>query len=454
MITCSPVGVRAFFQGQFAYLQEQGFQFTVVCPEATRPSLLLPDATAYVAVALNRTITPWSDLRALWRVWGMFRRGRFDLVQYTTPKGALVGSLAAFAARVPVRLYLAWGIYYVGQTGLKRALFKILDRLICRLSTHVTFDGFGIRQFALHEGLCSPQKSSVVGQGSDNGIDLTLFDPERWREAGRTLRRQYGIPDDALVIGSVMRLVGDKGINELVVAFESVAAERPNVRLLLVGCEEEKDRPRPETRERLANDPRIIITGIQDNIFPYYTAMDLFALPTYREGFSAVTLEAAAMALPVVTTAVIGAGESIVDGRTGFAVPAKSVTPLADALARLLEDPQLRQVMGQAGRRWIAEKFEQRKFWEAVRRHREDLLVRSGRFALENGRLVRHRRSHRVHSLSGGNGGNRPERRPGGQDRKAGDGFPRRPSLPNPLRDWHQSDKSLAAQPRVLQNPN
>lgn len=393
LVSSTGNNVRVFFRGQFAYLHERGFHFTVVTNDPSREALALPKEAEYRHVPLARSITPLADLRSLVRLFRLFRRERFDLVQYTTPKGALLGSIAAWVARVPVRLFLLWGLYYVGQKGLKRRLFKAFDRLACRLSTHVTFDGFDIRDFAVAEGLCTADGSSVVGQGSDNGIDLAVFDPARWKEAGAEVRRQWQISADAVVIGSVMRLVGDKGINELVAAFQRLAEESESVYLLLVGRLEDRNPPLPETLAAMKEDPRIIVTGYQLDVLPYYAAMDVFALPTYREGFSAVNLEAAAMTLPVVTTDAVGARESIVDGETGFCVPVADATRLCEALGRLVGDPVLRRRLGAAGRRRVERDFEQSVFWDALHRHRESLLVQAGVLAYDGARAMRIRPS-------------------------------------------------------------
>jgi glycosyltransferase involved in cell wall biosynthesis len=377
LVSSIAINIKAFFRGQFSYLQRFGWQWTVVANEPTRADLELPDETRYHHVSVTRSITPWADLKSIVQLYGLFRRERFHLVQYTTPKGALLGSIAAFLAGVPVRLHLLWGIYYMGRAGWRRRLFKTLEWLACRLSTHVTFDGFELRDFAIREGLCRAANSSVVGRGGDNGIDLSLYDPARWRKAGREVRKSWGIPESSLVIGSVLRLVGDKGINELVAAFERIAADRSDVWLLLVGWLEEKDPPRPETLAVLNRHPRIVVTQFQQNVLPFYAAMDVFALATYREGFSAVNLEAAAMVLPVVTTDAIGAKESIVDGVTGIVVPVRDVRLLNDALVRLLDDVKLRQQMGMAGRERVERDFEQVAFWDCLRRHREELLIQA-----------------------------------------------------------------------------
>ncbi len=388
LIATIGLNIRAFFRGQLAYLQQHGFHFTVITSDPTPENIELPDGANYLSVPLTRSITPWTDLRSIWKLWRILVRRRLDMVQYTTPKGALLASIAAVLARVPIRIYLFWGVYYSTQTGIKRQFFKLLEKLTCRLSTHVLFDGHGIRTFALAEGLSSESQSSVIGHGSDNGVDLEYFDRESWVSEARDVRIRWSIPPEAVVIGAVMRLVGDKGINELVEGFRRLTEHDRQIWLLLVGPLEDKHAPRHDVLSIMRRHPRIVLAGLQTDVRPYYAAMDLFVLPTYREGFSAVTLEAAAMTLPVITTDAIGAAETILDGRTGLVVPARSVGPLADAMRRLVENPDLRHAMGRAGRRFVQEHFEQRVFWEQLRRHREELLIASGRFVRHNGRLV------------------------------------------------------------------
>jgi len=367
--------IRAFFKGQFDFLRNHGWDYTVVTSEPSREGLGLPDDCEYVSIPVTRRFTPIIDLIAIYRLYRLFHKGAYDLVQYTTLKGSILGSIAAFFAKIPVRLYLMRGAYYMGQSGLKRKLFKMLDTLICRLSTHIEFDGFQIRKFAINEGLCRMQKTSVIGEGSDNGVDTILFNKDRHLEEGRSIRSRYGIGEKAVVIGSVMRIVTDKGINELVDAFTGIYLKDNNVFLLLVGREEEKNAPRKDIIEKIRSHSQIISVGQQDNVAPYYAAMDIFSLPTYREGFSAVNLEAAAMQLPVVTTDIIGARDSIVDGVTGMVVSARDSGQLKTAILRLVNNSDLRKNMGISGRKWVEEKFEQQKFWRELLKEREELIL-------------------------------------------------------------------------------
>jgi glycosyltransferase involved in cell wall biosynthesis len=203
---------------------------------------------------------------------------------------------------------------------------------------------------------------------------LEQFDPEKWAPSRNQIRSQYHLPENGIVIGAVARLTGDKGINELVHAFEKISNQVPRVYLLLVGDQEQKDRLLPETENRIKNNPRIRLVGWQENPLPFYAAMDIFCLPTYREGFGEVNLEAQAMRLPVVSTNVIGPRESVMDGLSGFLVQPRSVEAVYKALQKLVLDKNLREQMGMRGSEHVRQKFDRKEMINAVVRHRLSLL--------------------------------------------------------------------------------
>lgn len=188
------------------------------------------------------------------------------------------------------------------------------------------------------------------------------------------MREQYKIPADAVVVGTVARLTGDKGICELVTAFEKVAQEINNVYLLVVGKQEEKDRLPAHIEQALNKHPRIRAVGRQNKPIPYFAAMDIFCLPTYREGFGEVNLEAQAMKLPVVSTNIIGPRESVADGQTGFLVEPRNSEALVEPLRKLILDPLLRIQMGEKARQRVEKMFDQKELIETVVRHRIKLI--------------------------------------------------------------------------------
>ncbi|AQQ71502.1 N,N'-diacetylbacillosaminyl-diphospho-undecaprenol alpha-1,3-N-acetylgalactosaminyltransferase [Limihaloglobus sulfuriphilus] len=380
IISTIPTTIKAFFGDQLAFLTENGFDITIITSSQVsaqdygRP---LTDNIKLRTVKMSRTISPLADFKAFREVLHIIREGDFDIVQYVTPKASLLGSLASLWAKVPVRLYLMWGLYYVTQTGFKQFMFKTIERIVCKCSTAIAPDSKGNVRFAVNEGLCKSDKIGVVGHGSANGVDTDKFDPERLAEAGKEIRRELNIPDDAKVFGCIAATVGDKGVNELIEAFDIISKEYPDAYLLYIGQTTEKDPVKDSTLTTMDSHPRIIHLGWQTEPEKYLAAMDFFVLPTYREGFGVVNIEASAMGLPVISTDVPGPQESIVNGETGILVPAREVSPLVSAMKDLLERPLYVKKLGFAGRKRVQEFYEQKKLWNLIIEHKLSLLEKA-----------------------------------------------------------------------------
>jgi glycosyltransferase involved in cell wall biosynthesis len=374
ILTTISLSIKSFYRGQFEALRHAGFEVTVICADDPELAGWLPEGVRFIPVPFSRVLSPFSDLAVLFRLYTIFRKEKFSIIQYSTPKASLLGAIAAFLANAPARIYILWGLYYMGQLGFKYRLFKCIEKIICRLSHKILPISHEMVDFALNEGLGSKEKYEVMLNGSACGVDLDRFDPDKWKESRPKIRDQFQIPENGIVIGTVARLTGDKGINELVAAFDRICEKISGIYLLLVGMEEEKDRLLPETEQMIRNNPRVRTTGWQDNPLPFYAAMDIFCLPTYREGFGEVNLEAQAMGLPVISTDTIGPRESIEKGTTGFLVEPKSTEALIEPLTELIRSPQLRGQMGQLGRQRVMDKFDRRKMVEAIVQHRLSLL--------------------------------------------------------------------------------
>jgi glycosyltransferase involved in cell wall biosynthesis len=253
-------------------------------------------------------------------------------------------------------------------------MFKTFEKLISRLSTNIVPIAHEMIDFVENQSLAKRSTCKVMLNGSACGVDLEEFDSQKWPTARNRIRNECNIPEKAVVIGVVARLTGDKGINELVSAFAEIAEEISYVYLLIVGGQEEKDKLRPDIEHIIETCPRIQAVGWQKNSISYYMAMDIFCLPTYREGFGKVNLEAQAMGLPVVSTNVIGPRESVKDGETGFLVEARSSEALIEPLKKLVLDSDLRKDMGRRGRKRIEEMFNSKDVINATVEHRLKLL--------------------------------------------------------------------------------
>jgi glycosyltransferase involved in cell wall biosynthesis len=381
IIATIPSTIRAFWGQQLDYLQENNFDITIIASFPTKEleKAFIDDlqkGIKFKPIRMARALKPLEDLRAFRKILKIIKQNEFDIVQYATPKAALLGSVASRLAKVPVRLYLMWGLYYVTQTGFKKFMFKTFERIVCKCSTAIAPDSKGNVKLAVEEGLCKADKVNVVGHGSANGVDTERFDPVRLYEDGRRIRKELNIPDEAKVFGCIAAIVGDKGVNELTEAFDEISKKYPETYLLYIGQTAEKNPVKNSTLETMKNNSKIVHLGWQKEPEKYLAAMDIFVLPTYREGFGVVNIEASAMALPVISTDVPGPQESIVNGETGILVPAKQVEPLIEAMKDLLGRPLYAKKLGEAGRKRVQEFYEQKKLWKAIVEHRLKILNR------------------------------------------------------------------------------
>jgi glycosyltransferase involved in cell wall biosynthesis len=319
------------------------------------------------AIEMPRRITPFRDLIALARLWFLLRRLHPDIVHSHTPKGGLLGCLAALLAGVPVRIYHIRGLPFTTATGGRRRLLRATERISCAAATRVLCVSHSVREQALAEGLCSAEKVAVLRGGSGNGVDADeRFEPTRHIPAGRKVRRELGISVDAIVIGFVGRIVRDKGVVELTAAWQSLSDANDQLWLLLVGPFEDEDAVPTTTRATLEAHPRVRLTETAWEIPPFYAAMDIVCLPSYREGFPNVPLEAGAMGLPVVATRIPGCTDAVVDGTTGLLVPPRDPRSLEAALRRYVDDPELRIRHGTAARQHVLALFRQEALWAAL----------------------------------------------------------------------------------------
>lgn len=364
-----PQSLYTFLRGQVPYVQARGFEIHgVASPGGYLQRFAERDGVAVHAVEMPRRITPFGDLQAIVRLLGLLRRLRPEIVQAGTPKGGLLGMIAAWLGRVPVRIYHIRGLPFMTATGRKRTLLWWTERVSCRLAHRVLCVSHSIREVAIAEGLCPAEKIVVLRGGSGNGVDAAgRFSPATVDpDARRAMRQRYGIPLEVPVVGFLGRLIRDKGVVELAEAWTLLRDEWPDAHLLIAGPFEPQDPVPAESQERLRADPRVHLAGSVDDAVPFYAAIDLLTLPTYREGLPNVLLEAAAMERPVVATQVPGCVDVVEEGVTGMLVPVQDAVALAAAIRGYLADPDLRRRHGEAGRQWVVRKFRQEAIWEAL----------------------------------------------------------------------------------------
>ncbi|MGA2652094.1 MAG: glycosyltransferase family 4 protein [Terracidiphilus sp.] len=340
--------------GHLRSLREEGFCVTLVSsPGELSDRIAEMEGVEVISIPMRRGIAVIADMVAMARLWMILRRIKPDLTEFSTPKAGLLGTLAARLAGVPRRVYMLRGLKLERSGGWKRHLLLMSERLAAACATVVLCNSASLRAEALALGIGTNAKLRMLGSGSSNGVDVQRFAP-----GPNELGPSSGLPADAPVVGFVGRLTRDKGVPELIEAFELIRAVLPNVRLLLVGWfDEAEDALSEDLQRRIKEHPQIQLTGFVSDTAPYYRAMDVMVLPTWREGFPNAVLEAAATGIPVVTTISTGSRDSVVPEVTGLLIPPGYPVAISEAVLRLLRDGDLRWRMGLAARAWILEHF-------------------------------------------------------------------------------------------------
>lgn len=354
IVVSDPTTVKVFLRDQIRALGEN-YQVTIFANARDVADTGMQNGSVRLqSVAIEREIVPWKDLVALWRMTRWLRRGDFDIVHSVTPKAGLIAMLGGWLAGVPHRIHTFTGQVWVTRRGASRLLLKNIDRLISRLATVVLIDSPSQRDFLLAQRVVTPGKSRVLGQGSIAGVDTERFRPDP--DARRAVRTELGIDDATPVLLYVGRLKRDKGVLDLARAYAGLQGRAAASVLLIVGRDEEQLRASIES-EVSARRHQLRFVAHTDEPERYMAAADVFCLPSYREGFGGVVIEAAACAVPAVGSRIYGISDSIVDGRTGLLHAPGDIAALGGQLQRLIEDDALRRRMGQAARERAVQAF-------------------------------------------------------------------------------------------------
>lgn len=321
-----------------------------------------------IPVEMTRQITPIKDLKAVYKLYKIFKKERPTIVHSHTPKAGTLSMIAAKLAGVPNRLHTIAGLPLLEATGAKRKLLDVVEKLTYACATKIYPNSFGLNDIIIRNKYTKPDKLKVIGKGSSNGIDTNYFDPGLYSETqSLALRKELGIKPSDVVFVFVGRLVADKGINELITSFKKINKEFDQSKLLLVGpFEKELDPLLPETEKEIEENTAIISMGWQNDVRPFFAISDVLVFPSYREGFPNVVMQAGSMQLPSIVTDINGCNEIITEGVNGTIIPVKDSEILYIRMKKFLEDERYRIEMSSNTRRTICENYERQYIWDAL----------------------------------------------------------------------------------------
>ena len=339
-------------------LARNGYEVTLICDMEDGFAERNSDYATCISIPMSRGASLKDLITVPFKLRKIFKQNDFDLIYYTTPNVSLYASIAGFFAGIKTRVYNQCGLRYVSFEGVKRRIFRLVEKITCKFSTTIRSQSPLNMQFAIDEKLCPKKKISVVGIGGTVGVDLKQCDSFDHSETRSELRNTYNIPQDGFVFGYVGRINADKGINELIEAFCELQKKYDNFYLSLVGMIDDTNPISEDNMREARNNPHILLTGNvpADQVYRYMSVFDVLTHPTYREGFGKVLQEAMGMSLPIITTDVPGPSEVVENGVSGILIKVKNSHDLAEKMELVYNNPDLRENLATAGRK-RAEKY-------------------------------------------------------------------------------------------------
>ena len=354
-----PMSLDIFCKGQLKMFNEHYEVVAVSSPDKELKWIEEREGVRTIPLKMARNIELWTDIKALWKMIRVMKKEKPYIVHSITPKAGLLSMLAAKICGVPVRMHTYTGLVFPTATGLKQKILILMDKLLCACATYINPEGQGVAN-DLKKFKITKKPLHIIGNGNVRGIDAEYW--KRKNEGNNNLTEVEGKPFTFVFVG---RIVGDKGINELIEAFKRL---KPNsARLLLVGpYEEELDPVKAETKSEIDNNPNIEWVGMQSDVRPFYEHANAFVFPSYREGFPNTVLEAGAMELPCIVTDINGANEIIFPEKNGLIIPSKNADALYQAMQRFINEPELIARMKNNARKMVIDRFEQKYIWNEL----------------------------------------------------------------------------------------
>lgn len=360
------------FKGQLHFLNSYFDVYAISSNQEKLKLIAEKEGIKVIEISMVRLISIFRDIISMIRFITVFIKLRPDIVHGNTPKGGLLSILAAFIVRVPNRIYMCHGLRYQGYSGIMRKLLILMEYITCSCATKVLCVSDGVLETLKADQICK-SKASVVLSGSANGIDLEYYKRDDVITSG-DFYEKYNLSFHDFIYCFIGRIVKDKGVNELFEAFDYLSKKYKDIRLLIIGNEEGNLNPISEASDDIfLNNPHIRFVGIQADVRPFLSISDTLVLPSYREGLGVVLLEAAAMGVPCIASNVIRCNNVVIEGENGLFCNPKDVRSLIEIMEKIYLDTDLRIHIKSVTRQSIANRFEQKKVWEALLKEYQSL---------------------------------------------------------------------------------
>ena len=368
-----PISLNKLLKGQLKFLSKEFEVIGLSSSGTDLDEVKDREGVKTIAVEMQRGMSPFKDIVSLVKLYLVFKKEKPQIVHSITPKAGLLCMLAAKFAGVPIRMHMFTGLLFPTMKGFSQKIFIKMDQLLCWAATNIYPEGNGVKQDLINYNITS-KPLKVLANGNVNGIDLDFFSPKQISEDQKyQLRNELNFDPQDFVFVFVGRLVGDKGINELVDAFKSF--DNSNVKLLLVGPLELKQDPIKEaTIKEITNNKNIISVGSKSDVRPYLAISDVLVFPSYREGFPNVVLQAGAMELPCIVTNISGCNEIIEEGKNGIIIPPKNKLAIANAMNFVIENKDKKEFFRKNARSMIESRYNQKLVWNAILKEYNSLI--------------------------------------------------------------------------------
>jgi len=354
-------------KGQLAFLKNYYEVVAVSGKDSHLDTVARREGVRTISVSFQRQISPIKDFISLLKLYKVLKKEKPLIVHSITPKAGLLTMIAGYFADVPIRIHTFTGLVFPYKKGFLHFLLLFLDKVLCRFATHIIPEGEGVKKDLLEFNV-TKKPLQVIANGNVNGIDLEYFNADAVTEREcLNLKTQLKITNSDFVFIFVGRLVADKGINELVAAFNILSKENANYKLLLVGpFEEDLDPLHQDTLDLIKSNKSIIFLGFQKDIRPYLSISNVFVFPSYREGFPNVILQAGAMNLPCIVTDICGSNEIIIPNENGIIIPVKNEIAIFEAMQLISSDKELFLKLKLKSRDYIVSSFQQELVWKTL----------------------------------------------------------------------------------------